>query len=274
MLAHFIIPHSLLDKLIPFEDLMDAQRPVMLSVLGSSTQNTSDFKKALTTWLTNIDDVHAMLGNKISTPSMELKLPASFKQHEVSGLLKDIRDTVKQKGNYPNTVFIEVTQQKNWRAKARYVIEALSESETEDALKLGFKLRTGGIEPWMVPDITDVAWTLKTTAEAGISIKFTAGLHHPVRNYDAEVGSTMYGFFNIFTAGLAAHIYQPSTDDLINILEERNPASFQFSNSALSWKDYHVTIREIEQIRGSGLISFGSCSFEEPLEDLKTLKLI
>ena len=102
-------------------------------------------------------------------------------------------------------------------------------------------------------------------------MKFTAGLHHPLRRFDESVGTTMHGFVNVFGAGILAHAQRLSEDQIRAIVEDENPGSFDFTKDDFRWKDFRATTEEIADARRQAVISFGSCSFDEPREELRKL---
>jgi hypothetical protein len=116
------------------------------------------------------------------------------------------------------------------------------------------KIRMGGAT---VPASADVARFLR----ARIPFKATAGLHHPIRNGPA------HGFVNLF---LGATLTWRGEDPLAT-LEEESAAAFHFADDEVTWHGHRVTATELRQVREDFAISFGSCSFEEPIADLKAL---
>ena len=63
-------------------------------------------------------------------------------------------------------------------------------------------------------------------------------------------------------------------DEQIIILEDENANHFQFSDNGVSWKNFDLSQQELQKLRSEAFISYGSCSFEEPCEDLKNLGLL
>ena len=55
------------------------------------------------------------------------------------------------------------------------------------------------------------------------------------------------------------------------IVCDEDPGRFRFDERGLAWSDLRATIAQIEQTRQTGLASFGSCSFDEPIDDLTAL---
>ena len=132
------------------------------------------------------------------------------------------------------------------------------------------KIRTGGVTPDAFPSVETVAAFIRGCHDRGIPFKATAGLHHPMRcvkplTYEADAPTgTMHGFLNVF---IAAAIPEYATQ----ILEEDNLRAFSFDDGGLWWHDLRVTSEELARIRSDFAISFGSCSFEEPIRDLQEL---
>jgi len=135
------------------------------------------------------------------------------------------------------------------------------------------KIRTGGIILDAIPSIEDVSSYIIACADRKLSFKATAGLHHPIRSIHAltyELGAPsamMHGFINVF---LAAAFAWRGERDLDPILAETDPLAFRFDDSA-HWRDRSLPAANIAQARESFAHSFGSCSFEEPVEDLNAL---
>ena len=126
----------------------------------------------------------------------------------------------------------------------------------------------------MFPPTEDIAHTILACREAGVSMKFTAGLHHPVRHYNESVKTKMYGFFNIFIGGMIAHKFSLGIDTLVAILLDEIPENFKFDENGLGWKNYSISNLEIQNYRQESFISYGSCSLDEPREDLQQLGLL
>jgi hypothetical protein len=132
------------------------------------------------------------------------------------------------------------------------------------------KIRTGGVTPAAFPAAGDVAQFMRACRDAGVAFKATAGLHHPVRclgplTYEPNAPTgTMHGFVNVFLA--AAML-----DHADEVLREEDPSAFSFDDDGVRWRDTRVSKEHLAGVRQSFAISFGSCSFEEPIADLQEL---
>lgn len=137
------------------------------------------------------------------------------------------------------------------------------------------KMRTGGVVPDSFPSAQSIVRFMEQCRERGLAFKATAGLHHIVCDsypltYERESAkSEMFGFLNIFVA--AGFIAKGSNDrDVLSVLREREASAFRFENSSLRVRDQSLSLEEIIRARQFAL-SFGSCSFTEPVEELHTL---
>lgn len=141
------------------------------------------------------------------------------------------------------------------------------------------KVRTGGVTADAIPPTTDVLRFMRACSRHRVPFKATAGLHHAVRaEYPLtyESGSPkgeMLGYLNIFLA--AAFLDSGSTDeDVLMILEERDAASFRFDQVGVSWRGHALKSEQLDRTRRGFALSFGSCSFSEPVSEAKELGLI
>ncbi len=144
------------------------------------------------------------------------------------------------------------------------------------AVRLRAKLRTGGVTPDAFPEPAEVVRFLRACADAGVECKLTAGLHHPVTadhrlTYAADSArAPMFGFVNVFVAALLLRDGLADAD-VERVLLERDPAAFTFDDDAARWRDHAVPTARIVDGRARYVIAFGSCSFEEPVGELRAL---
>jgi len=139
--------------------------------------------------------------------------------------------------------------------------------------KFGAKLRCGGAMKAAFPSSVEVAAFLRAAFAEQVAFKATAGLHHPVRHLDPQTGFDMHGFLNIMAATIAL-LDGASDDEVIAILEERDEKAFTVTNDAFFWRNRTATAQRIQTARSSGFVAYGSCSLEEPLQDLMALGLL
>jgi hypothetical protein len=141
------------------------------------------------------------------------------------------------------------------------------------------KVRTGGVTADGFPSAADLVRFIRSAHQARVPFKATAGLHHPLRaeyrltyQPDSACG-TMFGFLNLF---LTAAFMSAGLDDAaaVQLLEERDRAAIRFTSDAVEWRGRRLDIGSIRRARESSIVSFGSCSFTEPIGDLQSLGLL
>jgi hypothetical protein len=136
------------------------------------------------------------------------------------------------------------------------------------------KIRMGGLTAETVPPPEKVAQFLLACARERVAWKATAGLHHAVRGVRelAPGGArvAMHGFVNLFLAGALA-FFGADERALVKTLSEEDASAFNLDDDVIRWHDNALIVDQLEQVRGEFAIGFGSCSFEEPVEDLKAM---
>ena len=132
---------------------------------------------------------------------------------------------------------------------------------------VGYKLRTGGISGEAFPSQVELADTIGLCESLQIPWKATAGLHHALPHDCEELGVTMQGFLNLLTSVVLLHGGQIQPETVTNILADREASHFSMSDTQLLWQEMGADIAQIEAGRRR-FLSFGSCSFTEPLADL------
>jgi len=141
------------------------------------------------------------------------------------------------------------------------------------------KVRTGGVTAEAFPAARDLARFVVTCARAHVAFKATAGLHHPLRatyrlTYEADSPTgVMFGFLNVL---LAAGFAQAGRgEDVIRaVLEEDDASALRFDSAGVSWRGQHLAIEDIARGRATLALSFGSCSFREPIDELKGMGIV
>jgi len=149
-------------------------------------------------------------------------------------------------------------------------IQAISGVVTESLRPGGAKLRCGGLTPDAFPTTHEVAEFIIACTEIGLSFKTTAGLHHPIRHRDEEAGVMRHGFLNLLTAAIAA---REGADQLSieAIIRDTDPDTFEVGFGGVAWRGERVGPHPIEETRSHGFVAYGSCEFDEPVEDLAKL---
>jgi len=120
----------------------------------------------------------------------------------------------------------------------------------------GAKIRCGGTT---LPSVEEVAAFVAACRDAGVPFKATAGLHHPIRSGDR------HGFLNLLAAAVFAD------GDLEAIVGEEDPAAFTVDGDGFGVHGRRAGAERIAAARRELFVAYGSCSFDEPAEDLIAL---
>jgi hypothetical protein len=143
------------------------------------------------------------------------------------------------------------------------------------------KIRTGGVTPDAFPAVSEIVRFLRRCVELDVTAKATAGLHHPVRGdyrltYAPDaIRGTMYGYLNVFLAAAALRMGAPDAIASAILLEQAR-AAFVFREDAIVYAPAGVEtiaflVPTLSDVRGAGVVAFGSCSFREPVDELSAI---
>lgn len=142
------------------------------------------------------------------------------------------------------------------------------------------KLRAGGVTTEAFPSAAAIVQFLQACIAHGVVAKATAGLHHPVCGLyrltyadDAPVGP-MFGYLNVFLAG--ALLLQGGTASAAEALvQETRADTLHIDPTAATWHHGDQVVRLdraiLQRTREQLLVSFGSCSFTEPVEEIRAI---
>jgi hypothetical protein len=259
MLNAFVLPVAQFKAAKQFLPLFDPMHPLRISALGPKMENAAAFRKALTETDAAIRSLAAHNVDLVSISQLEMFLPDDVD----SNLLEEARSIV---GSLP--AFWEAPAE-----RAERTIALLAEHNSNaDQPTFGYKMRTGGVTADAFPTSGQIAAALIAPATHQVPIKFTAGLHHPLRQYREEVQTKMHGFLNVLGAAVLAAEHKWDAAQTTAMLEDESESSFKFDDEIFSWRDWKIDLTRLRD-RRRFVTTFGSCSFDEPREDLRALKL-
>lgn len=290
MLSRFVCPAARLRELQAYrEEFFRAGEPFSFSILGRSGKNRDDFLIGLEKDLELTREFVEYNEGRASADVLETRLPGDVVQQlnpsAISQLLNAVAAAVEEKEIAPLSAFYEadfILAGKNWKKAIQAAVKGIAEhrrylrqtgkfTRYRDA---GFKLRCGGTEPQMYPSPEQVAAAIDICLHHRIPLKATAGLHHPVRHFNNGAQAKMHGFLNVFGAIILAEAHHLEAGQIREIIEDEDATNFIFTKRAFAWKNLRASVDEIKTAREQNAISFGSCSFEEPREDLRVLKFL
>ncbi|HEX7516616.1 MAG TPA: hypothetical protein VF345_04950 [Chthoniobacterales bacterium] len=260
MLNAFVLPVGQFDAAKQFLPQFDPMRPLCISALGPKTENATAFFEALVETDAAIRSLSAHNVDLVSISQLEMFLPADAD----SSLLNEARSIV---GSLP--AFWEAPVE-----RAERTITLLAEHNSNaDHPTFGYKMRTGGVTADAFPTSAQIAPALVAPVTHQVPIKFTAGLHHPLRQYREEVQTKMHGFVNVLGAAVLAAEHRWDVAQTTAMLEDEGVSSFKFDDEFFAWRDWKIDLQRLGD-RRRFVTSFGSCSFDEPRNDLRALRLL
>ena len=260
MLGAFVLPIEQFESAKQLLSEFDPSHILRVAALGPKTANPDAFLDALEDSEAAIRSLAGYDVDLISISHLEMLLPPDIDL----AVLKEARAIV---GDLP--VFWEAPPE-----RAGQSVALLSEHNSdEEVASFGYKLRTGGVTADAFPTSAQIASALVTPAAYQLPIKFTAGLHHPIRQYRDEVKTKMHGFLNVLGVAVLAAEHRWDADQAATMFEDEDPHSFSFTDDYFTWREWKIDIERL-RYRRRFVRSFGSCSFDDPREDLRVLKLL
>lgn len=290
MLARFICPAA---RLAELDDvglaLFSKADPTPFSVVTKPSESADAFLTTLAAALDDMTAFRAHHGTRVVTDAMEIRLPADpaiasgADAAGIASFLEAVARIVDERGPETGlTIYLEgfFPDAAAWTDAVPGVVAAIAQhNERTDVAwsrcrPFGYKVRTGGVTADAFPTCGQVALVIDACRRNAVPFKATAGLHHPVRHFAPSVDAKMHGFLNVFVATVLAHANDLGVDDVARILESEDAAAFRFEAGALGWGDWSAPEAKVVEVRRAGIVSYGSCSFDEPREDLAALGLM
>ena len=265
MLGRFIVPASRIAELL---ERVPAGEALALSVIVDAAGEPR-------TWLA---DVQAVLGRlaelrsnepRVRIEALEVALPALPTLRETfDAPIGQFAAARKQAGLDELPAFVEVPRDDRWKGELNGALFAAARH------RLGAKLRCGGVTAQAFPSVEDVAAFLWSAIhDHGIPVKATAGLHHPVCHHDETIGVMMHGFLNVLAAAAFARAGMEQSE-IARVIACEDAGSFRFDEAGLHWEGHSISVDDLRATRTQAFVSYGSCSFDEPVTDLQALGIL
>ena len=261
MLNSFVLPVAKFREAASYFPMFDRQHPLRISALAGKTGSRSDFERNVSETVAAIREVQSRQNDGVSVVQLEIALPTDCDLDLLGGLHSATNE-------FGLRIFCETPP-----ADAEKTIALLAQENTSKSAPLGYKLRTGGVTADAFPGGEEIARALVAAGRDHVPIKFTAGLHHPIRQFRDEVKTRMHGFLNVIGAGILAVEHGWDTATAAAMLNDEESSSFVFDGSTFAWREWKITTEAIRE-RRRFVTSFGSCSFDEPRDDLRALGLL
>jgi hypothetical protein len=280
LLRSFVCPTVRLHDLLALTKA--AGRPLTVAALGQQSGHASDLLQQLEGDVRFIEDHRQARLNAIPAEShhrefagistYEVALPKGIAAQLSAPLFERVAEVLER----ANLVgFFEIPLDLSWHDDIAKVCQALGDWQRKLQVfgRVGLKLRCGGLTADAFPNAEQVAYFIMQCRDGAVRWKATAGLHRARRHWDPALQAWHHGFINVFAAGVLAWT-QLSYPDLAEILADRELRNLRFEAEKMWWKTWQCNTEEIAEARANFATSFGSCSFEEPCQDLIGLGLL
>jgi hypothetical protein len=283
MLGRFVCPAGRLAEVTALHAPWLTGPPMAVAALGRGGATTTEFLAGLEADLDAIETFRAAHAERVVVDVLEVRLPAEVLQtahrEAVLGLLSSVAERIYETQRPSlSGLFFEAALGEDWRTTFAAVASAVAEDNRLGNHSAhwtgGLKLRCGGATAGELPTAEQVAFAITACREAGVPLKFTAGLHHPLHHFDRDLHAPMHGFLNVFVAGILALAHRLKEEQVQSIVADPDASQFAFDDQGLRWKQLRATTEEIGAARLHAVLSFGSCSFDEPREHLQALGLL
>ncbi|MDQ2909029.1 MAG: hypothetical protein M3R44_06740 [Candidatus Eremiobacteraeota bacterium] len=136
------------------------------------------------------------------------------------------------------------------------------------------KIRCGGVTAEARPDPGRLAAFIGAAKEHAVPFKATAGLHHPIAHDNVSAGFPMHGFLNVIGGAVLLHAGAIDGAGLEAMLRDEEPRHFHLDEQRFEWSGAAADAAAIGAARAAFVHSYGSCSFEEPIDDLCALGML
>jgi hypothetical protein len=280
VLGRFVLPAARLGELAPFRgDMPSSGPPFVVSALARGGNTVSEFLAGLDADLRAVGQALQHHGPGLAVDVLEARLPPDAVipegQRPLAELLEATGRRIEDGGPPQMTVCYEAPPERLPGPGVGAVVEAVARHQAAATGRryrgAGLKLRCGGLEAAAFPAPEQIAFALHACLAAGVPLKFTAGLHHPLRRFDPGVQAHAHGFLNVFAAGTLGHAHGLNEEEIRAVLSDEEAGHFACDAAGLRWRDLLATPDQVAAARREAVTSFGSCSFDEPRDDLRAM---
>ena len=266
MLGRVIVPVSRLDEFevaaaahmqaVPAAEGAEVEpEPWPISALTRGANDIDGFQEDLQR-IETFNDHHSLEGNPAAViDAIELKASGGT---EIDRALDALDDDL--------FVYFELDPTRDIRGELAAIV----------GLDAGAKIRTGGVTPGEHPSVEHVAAFINGCCDAHVPFKATAGLHHAIRQLAPDVGADtkQLGFINVFMAACLRFSGMIDAENVLEVLMEEDAAAFTFGPHLAAWRHATIGPEGLDDARWRFAHSFGSCSFDQPANELQALGLL
>jgi hypothetical protein len=243
-----------------------------VAALCKGGSSPAEFARNLDADLQAMRGLRAGPGAPVTADVIELPLAFSFRSDAIAALVDLVMPRIHAQSL---RLFIEVPVGPAWQEQVETfagVLGTRTTAASDVPLPLGLKIRCGGTA---IPTADQLAMFIQHCRAARVPWKATAGLHHPIRRSETAAAphAMSHGFLNVFAAGILAEVHDLKSAQLRELLQEGSVDAFHFTDTHFGWRTWQCSAEQIRSAR-RWVVSFGSCSFDEPRDELHGLGLL
>src|SRR5256885_5798275 len=213
MLSAFVLPIAKFSDAVSLVSRFDKAHPLRVSALGPKAENAKDFLAELKNSAETIRSFQKAHVDLVSIVQLEMVLPQDV---DLAGL----SEAAALVGDLKLQCF--------WETPAESAEKAIALLARAKQPAFGYKLRTGGVTADAFPSSVQITRAILASTKHHVPIKFTAGLHHPVRQFRDEGKTEMHGFLNVLGAGVLSAEHHWDEAQPTEMSEGQRPSSFRF----------------------------------------------
>jgi len=264
-LRHFVLPAKRMHEFDSLRNALPNDTQWTLSLLMGGGDTLQDWQASVEDALKIFEGDRGDAADPVR--ALEIALPQAMAADTASftQAIESINHHIAHTSLDGSDLFFETTSP----GHRQILAEILCERQKRE-VNIGLKLRTGGLTSSHFPSIEQLADCIRLCHSRNIPWKATAGLHHPLPHDCPQTGATMHGFLNLILAVVFLEGDLLAGENLEDLLSDRDAEHFTFTDTNLDWKGITADLGQIRAGR-ERFISFGSCSFAEPIEDLTGL---
>ncbi|MBA3552187.1 MAG: hypothetical protein H0W27_04880 [Actinobacteria bacterium] len=279
MLGRFVCPASRLGELARALPEPGDEEPWEVSVVLDAAGES--WQAGLSESLRGVEPFLDSVGENAAVASIESRPPMDGLGGIGEALVEAIPplvEAVEAAGlRDPVVPFLEIPMDEEWERSLPYALEAVATARESltgrdgDCRPPAAKIRCGGERAAAFPSPDQVALFIAECRRFRVPFKATAGLHHPFRQVDEATGFVQHGFVNLLAAAVLSDAHELTLQTLTDIIAARDADEFSITSEAFGWRDHRTGPAAIARARRNLFVSYGSCSFDEPVGDLAAL---
>jgi hypothetical protein len=273
MLGRFVCPVAQLPELLDLSrGHLESSHLLQVAALGKQADDAKSLVPQVEKDVKAIKAFCTSFGRRDAIDLYEVALPNT---KPIATALFMIPMAAMELGRAALPVYFEIPRTETWRDDVDAACGMIGDLRQMNAKAgIGLKLRAGGLTAEAFPSDEQVACFIERCVASNVAWKATAGLHHPRRHWDEALKVWQHGFLNVFVAGVLAKVHALREADVATILADREGQNFKFEGDAIGWKDWTCSTAQIATCRSGVATTFGSCSFDEPCDDLLAMGLL